>query len=88
MTQLEGRPRLKAGCRLAPSGDVLLIPEGVLRLKGPAHRIVMACDGSQTVTQIVDSLLKDFPTAEPEKVREETAAFLARLSEKGALEFV
>jgi pyrroloquinoline quinone biosynthesis protein D len=88
VTELEGRPVLKAGCRLAPSGDVLLIPEGVLRLHGPARRILEACDGTQTVPEIVAKLASEFRNAEPVKVSEETAAFLAKLVEKGVVEFV
>jgi Coenzyme PQQ synthesis protein D (PqqD) len=88
VTDLEGRPLLKAGCRLSPSGDVLLIPEGVLRLHGPARRILEACDGTQTVPQIVATLLGEFRDVEPAKVSEETAAFLTKLAEKGAVEFV
>ena len=88
MTIFEQRPLLKAGCRLAPSGDVLLIPEGALRLQGPARQIVAACDGTQTVQQIVATLLARFPNAEPAKVSEETAAFLNKLMGKGAVEFI
>jgi pyrroloquinoline quinone biosynthesis protein D len=84
----EGRPRLKAGCRLSAAGDVLLIPESVLRLQGPARLIVEACDGTKTVPQILDQLREGFPNSEPLKVSEETAAFLTRLAEKGAIEFV
>ncbi len=88
MMEAQARPRLKAGCRLSPSGDVLLIPEGALKLQGPARRILEACDGERTVPQIVAALLADFSGAEPAKVFEETASFLKRLSEKGAIEWV
>ena len=79
---------LKAGCRLSSSGEVLLIPEGALKLHGPARRIIEACDGRQTVPQIVAILVRDFRTAEPAKISEETNTFLRKLSEKGAVEFV
>lgn len=82
-----GKPRLKPGCRVAPAGDVLLIPEGVLRLQGPGARILQACDGTKTVHEIVDELLREFPSAESTKVTEETTAFLTRLAERGVLEF-
>jgi pyrroloquinoline quinone biosynthesis protein D len=88
MTSLEGRPLLKAGCRLAPSGDVLLIPEGALRLQGPARQIVSACDGTRTVPQIVATLLTAFPNAEASKVSDETTAFLTKLAQKGVVEFI
>ncbi|MBV8070097.1 MAG: pyrroloquinoline quinone biosynthesis peptide chaperone PqqD [Acidobacteriaceae bacterium] len=88
MTAREGRPVLKPGCRLSAAGDVLLIPEGALRLQGPASRIVEACDGTRTVEEIVATLLKQFPGADETKVSQETASFLNRLSERGVLEFV
>jgi pyrroloquinoline quinone biosynthesis protein D len=79
---------LKAGCRLSAAGDVLLIPESVLRLQGPARLIVEACDGTKTVPQIVAWLLEAFPNSEMLKVSAETATFLTRLVEKGVIEFV
>ncbi|HEX4772915.1 MAG TPA: pyrroloquinoline quinone biosynthesis peptide chaperone PqqD [Bryobacteraceae bacterium] len=88
MTGLERRPLLKPGCRLSPAGDVLLIPEGVLRLQGPATRIVQSCDGSKTVAEIVATLLDQFPAADQARVSEETSAFLTKLAGRGAIEFV
>ena len=88
MTQLEGRPQLRPGCRLAASGDVLLIPEGALRLQGPAARIVQACDGTKTVSEIVVSLFEQFPGADQAKISEEASAFVKRLFERAVIEFV
>jgi hypothetical protein len=82
-----GKPRLKPGCRVAPAGDVLLIAEGALRLRGPGARILRGCDGTKTVREIVDELLREFPYAESTKVTEETTAFLTRLADRGVLEF-
>ena len=79
---------LKAGCRLAAAGDVLLIPEGALRLQGPASRIVKFCDGTRTVPEIVSLLLAEFPGADSGKVSQETTAFLTRLAERGAIAYV
>jgi len=79
---------LKPGCRLSPAGEVLLIPEGALRLQGPAYRILQACDGTKTVTEIVAELLKDFPGADQMKVSEETSSFLLKLVERAVIEFV
>lgn len=87
MTANEGRPLLKAGCRLASNGEVLLIPEGALRLRGPALRIVQFCDGTKTVQEIVTALLNQFPGADQMKVSEETASFLMKLADRGAIEF-
>jgi len=88
MTTFEGRPILKAGCRLSVAEDVLLIPESVLRLQGPARSIVKACDGTRTMSQIVAVLLEAFPNADAAKVSAETAAFLGSLAERGVIEFV
>ncbi len=83
-----GRPCLKPGCRLSPGGDVLLIPEGALRLQGPGTRIVQACDGKKTLPEIVDELLRQFPGADRTKVSNDTSAFLTKLAERGVLEFL
>ena len=88
MTTSEGRPLLKPGCRLSPAGDVLLIPEGALRLQGPACRILQACDGTKTVAQIVSTLLEEFPAADQTTVSAETSSFLTKLVERSVIEFV
>jgi len=88
MMNPESRPQLKPGCRLSPAGDILLIPESVLRLQGPARLIVEACDGTKTISQIVSHLLQSFPGAEPAKVSQETTSFLSQLAEKGVVQFL
>lgn len=88
MTVAEGRPKLKSGCRLSAAGDVLLIPEGALKLAGPASRIVQWCDGTKTVPEIVNALLEQFPGADLARVSEETVGFIRRLAERGAIEYV
>ena len=91
MSQAPGasRPKLRPGCRLSESaqqGDVLLIPEGVLRLVGPGRKIVERCDGQHTLDDIVRDLKTEFPTVEPARIEAEVAAFVERLNKKGALE--
>jgi len=88
MNELEGRPILRPGCRLSASSDLLLIPEGALRLQGPAAHIVQACDGVKTVPEIVATLLKNFPGTEEARVWDETSAFLTKLRDRAILEFV
>jgi pyrroloquinoline quinone biosynthesis protein D len=83
------RPKLRPGCRLGDSskqGDVLLIPEGVLRLVGPGRKIVERCDGQHTLDDIVRDLKAEFPSVEPERIEAEVASFVERLNKKGALE--
>ena len=83
------RPRLRPGCRLGDSaqqGDVLLIPEGVLRLVGPGRKIVERCDGQHTLDEIVRDLKAEFPSMAPERIEAEVITFVDRLNKKGALE--
>ena len=83
-------PRLARGCRLsavAGQEDMLLIPEGALRLKGPSRAIVELCDGQRAVRDIVDELQRSYPSEDGGKIEAEVAAFLTRLREKCVIEF-
>ena len=54
------RPRLAPGVRLhfdqTRNAWVLLGPERVIETEGPASEILRRCDGTKTVSQIVDEL--------------------------------
>jgi pyrroloquinoline quinone biosynthesis protein D len=54
------RPRLAPGVRLhfdtTRGAWVLLGPERVIETEGPASEILRRCDGSRTISQIVDEL--------------------------------
>ncbi|MBI3666592.1 MAG: pyrroloquinoline quinone biosynthesis peptide chaperone PqqD [Acidobacteria bacterium] len=83
-------PRLAAGCRFSDApgqGDMLLVPEGALRLMGVGRKIVERCDGVRTFADIVGELRAEYPALEPARVEEEAAKFLERLHEKRALDF-
>ena len=83
--------RLAPGCRLNAAGspeDLLLIPEGAMRLKGPARSIVELCDGQRTLSEIVAELQRHYPSAQPTRIETEAVALLARLRERGVLEYV
>lgn len=83
--------RLAPGCRLNAVGgpeDLLLIPEGALRLKGPARTIVELCDGQRTFAGVVEELQRHYPSAQPARIETEAEALLARLRERGVLEYV
>ena len=83
--------RLAPGGRLnvaAESEDLLLIPEGALRLKGPARAIVDLCDGQRTMGEIAAELKRRYPSADAVRIETEVAALLARLRDRGALEAV
>jgi pyrroloquinoline quinone biosynthesis protein D len=83
------RPKLRPGCRLrepAGEGDMLLIPEGALRLAGPGRKIVERCDGLHTLDDIVRELKADYPTAEPSRIETEVNTFLERLHQKRVID--
>lgn len=91
MTELERNRivRLAPGCRLNAAGsaeDLLLIPEGALRLKGPARAIVELCDGQRTPAGIIEELQRNYPSAQPARIEAEALALLARLRDRGVLE--
>jgi pyrroloquinoline quinone biosynthesis protein D len=81
-------PRLAPGCRLNAAGspeDLLLIPEGALRLKGPARTIVELCDGARTLTGIVQELQRRYSSEDAARIEAEAIALLARLRDRGVL---
>lgn len=84
-------PRLARGCRLNNAGgqeDLLLIPEGALRLHGPARAILELCDGQRALSLIVEELTRRYSQAEPARIESEVVALLTRLRERGVLEAV
>jgi pyrroloquinoline quinone biosynthesis protein D len=92
VSQLEGasQPRLRPGCRLresAAESDVLLIPEGALRLAGTGRKIVERCDGLHTLDDIVRELKAEYPSVEPSRIEAEVTTFLARLHQKRVIDF-
>jgi pyrroloquinoline quinone biosynthesis protein D len=85
----ESIPRLAPGCRLNEAGrpeDLLLIPEGALRLKGPGRAIVELCDGQRALRAIVEELHRRFPSEDAARIETEVFAFLSRLRDRGVLE--
>lgn len=84
-------PSLAAGCRLSPNAGedaMLLIPEGALRLVGPALEIVLLCDGVRSLAQIVADLQAKYATADPARIEAEVRTFLGRLYGKRALDLL
>lgn len=91
INMLDRRPALKRGCRLSPqtaAEQVLLIPEGALRLQGPGRRILELCDGNRTLSDIIEQLQLQFPEAEPSKISADVVQYLERLRDRGAVEFL
>jgi len=84
-------PRLAPGCRLNAAGgqeDLLLIPEGALRLKGPARAIIELCDGERALRQIVEELTRRYPSDDGARIKTEVMALLAHLRDRGVLQYV
>jgi len=93
MTQvtLESVLRLAPGCRLNDHGspqDLLLIPEGAMRMQGPARKIVELLNGERTIREIIDELQHRYGTEDAARIESETLALLTRLRERGVLEAV
>ena len=83
--------RLAPGCRLNDPGgpeDLLLIPEGALRLKGPGRAIVELCDGQRSLSGIIEELKRRCPDEDGTRIETEVVAFLTTLRDRGVLEFV
>jgi coenzyme PQQ biosynthesis protein PqqD len=93
MTQVTGDSvlRLAPGCRLSDHGapqDLLLIPEGALRMQGPARKIVELLNGERTVREIIEELQHRYGSEDAARIETETLALLTRLRERGVLETV
>ena len=83
--------RLAPGCRLNAAGDsedLLLIPEGALRLRGSARTIVELCNGERTLFEIVEELQRRYPLDDAVRIETEAVTLLARLRDRGVLEHV
>jgi pyrroloquinoline quinone biosynthesis protein D len=61
---------------------MLLVPEGVLRLKGPAAEILRRCDGQKTFAEIVQDMRQQFNGVVESDVQE----FLDKLMQRGFVE--
>jgi coenzyme PQQ biosynthesis protein PqqD len=82
-----GHPKLARGCRLKATaeGDVLLMPERMLRMNGCGSEILKRCDGSRTVEDIVAELQALYTGVEIEKLNVEVESFLSRLRDEMAI---
>ncbi|MCU1286967.1 MAG: pyrroloquinoline quinone biosynthesis protein PqqD [Acidobacteriales bacterium] len=76
------QPRLARGCRFG-ADDTLLVPEGVLRLKGTGAEILKRCDGTRTLGEIVGEMREQFVGMVESDVEE----FLRKLNERGVVEW-
>ncbi|MCU1311507.1 MAG: pyrroloquinoline quinone biosynthesis protein PqqD [Candidatus Angelobacter sp.] len=76
------QPRLARGCRFS-SENMLLVPEGVLRLKGTGAEILKLCDGTRTVAGIVAIMRDQYDGS----VKSDVEDFLQKLKERGVVEW-
>ena len=78
-------PGLAPGCRLHPTEDLLLVPEGTLKLSGPTRDVLTRLDGNRNVTAIVDDLLQAYPDVSGSEVRSDVLELLERLEQRGVV---
>lgn len=86
----DSRPRLAPGCRLSEAegqGEMLLLPEGALKLNPSALRIVGYCDGKRTLAEILALLRGDFGSTDEHRMEQETVALLEQLNARGAIRY-
>jgi pyrroloquinoline quinone biosynthesis protein D len=83
------RPRLGIGCRMRKfeNGDLLLLPEGILRLTGTAAEIIRLCNGERTFADMLRAMQAQHPSSDPNQIGQETESFLNRLLERRAIDF-
>lgn len=83
-----GVPQFARGCRIQSRSEeeaVLLIPEGLLRLKGAAAEILALVDGSRTVAGITSDLQNQYPPEAHAQIAIEVENFLASLCARSVL---
>jgi coenzyme PQQ biosynthesis protein PqqD len=85
----ENRPLgLAPGCRIdAREGheELLLIPEGALRLAGPARDILELCNGERALGEIVQELRRRHPSEDARRIETETVEFLEQMVDRGVV---
>ncbi len=83
-------PQLTRGCRVqsrSAEKTVLLVPEGLLRLKGSTAEILAFVDGYRTVAQITEALEARDPREAHGQVAAEVYRFLNSLHGRSVLLF-
>ena len=86
----DSRPRLAPGCRLSEAegqGEMLLLPEGALKLNPTALRIVGYCDGQRTFDEILALLRADFGSTDQHRMEQESAVLLEQLNTRAAIRY-
>ena len=85
---LEAQPRLRSLYRMqweeAQKSWVLLYPEGMVRLNGPAAEILKRCDGSTKVAMLIADLERAFNAT---GLQGDVHEFLSEAKRRGWIEF-
>jgi pyrroloquinoline quinone biosynthesis protein D len=83
------QPRLAPGCRWSTQGEqqVVLFPEGMIKVQGTGQSILELCDGQRTVQDIVAILSERYGTADPVKIKEDVSSFLEALQQKRIVDY-
>jgi pyrroloquinoline quinone biosynthesis protein D len=82
---LNSTPKLAPGCRLHPTENILLIPEGTLNLTGPTREILAKLDGNKSVTMVVTELVAQFEGADAKEIEADVLDVLSRLQQRGVI---
>ena len=82
---LHATPRLAPGCRLHPTEAVMLIPEGTLKLQGPARDILAQLDGKQSVAAIVEELAQQYEGVDRDDIQQDVLSLLERMEQRGVV---
>lgn len=86
----DSRPRLAPGCRLSEAegqGEMLMLPEGALKLNPTALKIIGYCDGQRTFAEILALLRADFGSTDEHRMEQETMTLLEQLHQRGAIRY-
>jgi pyrroloquinoline quinone biosynthesis protein D len=67
--------------------DMLLMPEGVIKIKGTGLDIIALCDGNKTLSEIVSALQLKYPGAPHDQIKTDAIDFLNHLRQKRVLDF-
>jgi pyrroloquinoline quinone biosynthesis protein D len=82
---LNATPRLAPGCRLHATEAVMLIPEGTLKLQGPARDILAHLDGKLSVAAIVEELAKQYEGVDRDDIQRDVLSLLERMEQRGVV---
>jgi len=63
----------------------MLIPEGTLKLQGPARDILAQLDGKQSVAAIVDELAKQYEGVDKDDIQQDVLSLLERMEQRGVV---